>query len=71
MPLYGFIDRARFGITFSRTCCVHFGEGEEVWVGIFEGKLDGEVPIWFIDYQRYFGGGISMGVARTRIVSAC
>ena len=28
--------------------------GEEIWVGIFEGKLDGEVPIWFIDYARYF-----------------
>jgi len=54
MPLYGSIDRARFGITYSRSCCVHFGLGEEVWVGIFEGKLDGEVPIWFIDYARYF-----------------
>jgi starch synthase len=57
MPLYGFIDRARYGITFSRSCCVHFGEGEEIWVGIHEAKLDGVVPIWFIDYGRYFGGG--------------
>ncbi len=56
MPLYGSIDRARFGLTFSRSCCVHFGQGEEIWVGIFEGKLDGEVPIWLIDYDRYFGG---------------
>src|ERR1700683_3137570 len=54
MPLYQSIDRAKFGITFSRSCCVHFGRGEEIWVGIFEGKLDGEVPIWFIDYARYF-----------------
>jgi starch synthase len=54
MPLYQRIDRAHFGITFSRPCCVHFGRGEEIWVGIFEGKLDGEVPIWFIDYARYF-----------------
>ena len=36
------------------SCCVHFGHGEEVWLGIFEGRLDGEVPIWFIDYARYF-----------------
>ena len=55
MPLYQRIDRARYGITFSRTCCVHFGQGEEIWVGIFEAKLDGEVPIWFVDYERYFG----------------
>jgi len=54
MPLYQGIDRAKHGITFSRSCCVHFGRGEEVWVGIFEGRLDGEVPIWFIDYARYF-----------------
>jgi starch synthase len=55
MPLYGRIDRTRHNITFSRSCCVHFGRGEEIWVGIFEGKLDGQVPIWFIDYERYFG----------------
>ena len=54
MPLYQRIDRVKYGITFSRSCCVHFGRGEEIWVGIFEGKLDGQVPIWFIDYARYF-----------------
>jgi starch synthase len=54
MPLYQSIDRAKHGITFSRSCCVHFGRGEEIWVGIFEGRLDGEVPVWFIDYARYF-----------------
>jgi starch synthase len=55
MPLYQSIDRAKHGITYSRSCCVHFGRGEEIWVGIFEGRLDGEVPVWFIDYGRYFG----------------
>jgi starch synthase len=54
MPLYRSIDRARFGLTFSHSCCVHFGRGEEVWVGVFQGKLDGEVPVWFVDYGRYF-----------------
>jgi starch synthase len=55
MPLYGYLDRAKYGITFQRSCCVHFGHGEEIWVGIHEAKLDGEVPIWFIDYERFFG----------------
>jgi starch synthase len=55
MPLYGQIDRIRYGITPKMPCCVHFGNDEEIWVGIQEGKLDGEVPIWFIDYDRYFG----------------
>jgi starch synthase len=53
IPLYQSIDRARFGLTYIRSCCVHFGRGEELWVGIFEGKV-GEVPVWFIDYGRYF-----------------
>ena len=55
MPLYGQIDRARHGLVFQRPCCVHFGGGEEIWTGVYEGKLDGAVPIWFIDYDRYFG----------------
>jgi starch synthase len=54
MPLYGSIDRFKYGIQFVRSCCVHFGRGEEIWVGVFEGKL-GDVPIWFVDYERYFG----------------
>lgn len=53
MPLYQSIDRAKYGVHFSRSCCVHFGRGEEIWVGIFEGKV-GDVPVWFIDYARYF-----------------
>lgn len=56
MPLYGRINRDHYGITFSHPCCVHFGNGEEVWIGVFTGKLDGLVPIWFVDYARYFGG---------------
>jgi starch synthase len=54
MPLYASIDRHKYGITYSRSCCVHFGLGEEIWVGVYEAKLDDDVPIWFIDYGRYF-----------------
>ena len=43
MPLYQRIDRYKYNITFSRTCCVHFGRGEEIWVGIYEAKLDGHL----------------------------
>jgi starch synthase len=53
MPLYQSIDRYKYGVNYSRSCCVHFGRGEEIWVGIFEGKV-GDVPVWFIDYARYF-----------------
>jgi starch synthase len=81
MPLYSSIDRARFGITFQRSCCVHFGGGEEIWVGLQEGKLDNEVPVWFIDYDRYYGrpwlydgsdeDGFRFGVLSKAALQAC
>lgn len=55
LPLYATIDRARFGLQLERTACVHMGGGEENWVGFFAGTLDGDVKVWFVDYQRFFG----------------
>ncbi|MBK7976746.1 MAG: glycogen synthase [Deltaproteobacteria bacterium] len=55
MPLYRSIDRVRHGVTFQRTSCVHMGYGEEAWVGIHTAVLDGTVPVWFVDYDRFFG----------------
>jgi starch synthase len=81
MPLYGSIDRARFGVTFQRSCCVHFGNGEEIWIGLYEGMLDNEVPVWFVDYERYFGrpwlydgsdeDGFRFGVLSKAALQAC
>lgn len=55
MPLYASIDRKRFNLRFERSMCVHMGQGEENWVGVFSTLLDGVVPVWFIDYERFFG----------------
>lgn len=55
LPLYSSIDRAKFGITYEGTSCVHMGRGEENWIGVHAGVLDGEVPVWFVDYERFFG----------------
>ncbi len=55
MPLYAAIDRARYGIGFLQPVCVHMGNGEEQWIGLHGGRLDGEVPVWFVDCDRYFG----------------
>ncbi len=54
MPLYRSIDRNRFQVEYRSSCCVHFGNREEIWVGVWEGRL-GTIPIWFVDYERYFG----------------
>jgi starch synthase len=81
MPLYSSIDRAKYNITFERSACLHFGHGEEIWVGLYNGLLDGEVPIWFVDYERYFGrpwlydgsdeDGFRFGVLSKAAMQAC
>lgn len=55
IPLYSAIDRIRYGILPDGDACAHMGEGEEQWVGIHKATLDGVVPIWFVDCERYFG----------------
>jgi len=55
MPLYASIDRQKYGIEFERSACVHMGGGEEQWIGIYHATLDGEVPVWFVEYDRFFG----------------
>ncbi|MFH0953752.1 MAG: glycogen synthase GlgA [Verrucomicrobiota bacterium] len=55
IPLYDSIDRAKYGIEFERSACIHMGNKEEQWVGIFKTKMDGGVPVWFVDCRRFFG----------------
>lgn len=55
LPLYATIDRGKFGIVRVDSACVHMGQNEENWVGIHEATFDGEVPVWFVDHQRFFG----------------
>ena len=81
MPLYSFIDRAKYNITFERSACLHFGNNEEIWVGLHKGLLDGQVPVWFVDYERYFGrpwlydgsdeDGFRFGVLSKAAMQAC
>ena len=55
IPLYSLIDHAKYNIKFVGTACVHMGAGVEHWVGLYEALLDDEVPMWFLDYEAFFG----------------
>ncbi|HBA83389.1 MAG TPA: glycogen synthase GlgA [Verrucomicrobia bacterium] len=55
MPLYASIDRDKYGIEYEGTACVHMGGGEENWIGVYSATLDREVPVWFVEYERFFG----------------
>jgi starch synthase len=55
IPLYSSIDRVKYGIEFAQPACVHMGNREEQWIGLNHGRLDGQVPVWFVDCERFFG----------------
>jgi len=55
LPLYNSIDRGKYGIAPEAPACVHMGEGEENWIGVHAAMLDEEVPVWFVEYERFFG----------------
>ncbi len=57
MPLYRSIDREKFQVRFKSSVCVHMGHHEENWGAVFESTLDGEVPVWFFEHDRFFGRG--------------
>jgi starch synthase len=55
LPLYRDIQRPRFDIQPDGNVCVHMGGNVEHWAGVWTAKLDNEVPVWFIDFEQYFG----------------
>ena len=55
LPLYNSIDRGKYGIAPEAPACVHMGGGEENWIGVHAAILEEEVPVWFVDYERFFG----------------
>ncbi len=55
IPLYASIDRHRHKIKSAGAACIHMGNREEQWIGIHQAKLEGRVPVWFVDCQRFFG----------------
>ncbi len=54
MPLYASIDRTRFGLERFASLCVHMGGGEEAWASLWRAVAPGEVPVYFVEYQRFF-----------------
>jgi starch synthase len=55
IPLYSFIDRAKYGLRPGIGGCAHMGSNIEHWYGVQESLMDNEVPVWFVEYESYFG----------------
>lgn len=55
LPLYRSVDRGRHGVEPYSSVCVHMGGGVEHWCGLQRARLDREVPVWFLEFDAYFG----------------
>lgn len=55
MPLYAAINYQAHQLQYVGPACVHMGNGEENWIGVHRGQINGKVVVWFVDFQRYFG----------------
>ncbi|MEM9445039.1 MAG: glycogen synthase GlgA [Verrucomicrobiota bacterium] len=54
MPLYSEIPREKYKIKYLASSCIHMGDGEEQWIGLYEGSLSLKVRIWFMECDRFF-----------------
>jgi len=57
IPLYDTIDRGKWGLVQEPSCLVKAGGGEVNGCGVWRGTADGDVPIWFIEHDRFFARG--------------
>ncbi len=57
IPLYDSIPRAKHGLAEEPPCLVNCGGGEVNGCGVWRGTADGDVPVWFIEHDRYFARG--------------
>ena len=57
LPLYDSIPRQKHGLTEEPPCRVPCGGGEVNGCGVWRGTADGDVPVWFVEHNRFFARG--------------
>lgn len=57
IPLYDSIDREFHALHAEPSCLVRAGGNEVNGCGVWAGTADGEVPMWFIEHNRFFARG--------------
>ena len=55
LPLYASISKAKYGLVEEASSLVNCGSGEVNGCGVWRGTADGNVPVWFIEHDRFFG----------------
>jgi starch synthase len=57
LPLYDTVSREKFGLRPEPPCLVNCGGGEVNGCGVWRGTADGDVPVWFVEHDRFFARG--------------
>lgn len=57
VPLYDSISRDKYRLEEDPPCLVNAGRGEMNGCGVWRGRADGDVPVWFIEHDRFFARG--------------
>ncbi len=57
IPLYDSISRSKFGLKEEPPCMVNCGGGEVNGCGIWRATADGNVPVLFVEQDRFFARG--------------
>ena len=57
IPLYDSIARAKYGLQPDPPCLVNCGAGEVNGCGVWRAMADGDVPVWFVEHDRFFARG--------------
>jgi starch synthase len=57
IPLYDTLNPGTLNLTPEPLCLVQAGGGEVNGCGVWSGTADGDVPIWFIEHDRFFARG--------------
>jgi len=57
IPLYDNIEPDAYELTQEPPCLVKAGGGEVNGCGVWSGVADGDVPIWFVEHDRFFARG--------------
>lgn len=55
LPFYAGIPRTTYRVTSEGAACVHMGGGAEHWIGVHRTALAPGLPVWLVEYERYFG----------------
>ncbi|MDZ4816047.1 MAG: glycogen synthase GlgA [Verrucomicrobiota bacterium] len=54
IPMFNWLDRVKYKISFIGSACAHMGNNEEHWFGVHEATVSPKIKVWFVEFARFF-----------------